>query len=196
MRGIAGFDDAKPSRELASVVRFAGLVLNFDACLLARESGDPIPLTRGEFAVLRMFVTRPGRVISRDTLLDAFTDRRFEPFDRSIDVLVGRLRKKVEADPKQPRLIVTVAGEGYRFDGLRLTSPQIAKLADADGTAKREGMPTAARASEGRGRSWKARRVRRNGAISQRSPPNLYGPRRLTRTIRRTCASSSTHSAG
>ena len=68
-----------------------------------------------------MFVTKPGRVISRDTLLDAFTDRRFEPFDRSIDVLVGRLRKKIEADPKQPRLIVTVPGEGYRFDGLMQT---------------------------------------------------------------------------
>jgi adenylate cyclase len=126
MRDTAGFDGVNPSREPASVVRFAGLVLNFDACLLARESGDPIPLTRGEFAVLRVFVTRPGRVISRDTLLDAFTDRRFEPFDRSIDVLVGRLRKKIEADPKQPCLIVTVPGEGYRFDGLaqRLSSEQ------------------------------------------------------------------------
>jgi adenylate cyclase len=113
MGDTAGFDGVKPS-----VVRFAGLILNFDARLLARESGDPIPLTRGEFAVLRMFVTRPGRVISRDSLLDAFTDRRFEPFDRSIDVLVGRIRKKIEADPKQPRLIVTVPGEGYRFDGL------------------------------------------------------------------------------
>jgi adenylate cyclase len=118
-------------------VRFAGLVLNFDACLLARESGDPIPLTRGEFAVLRMFATRPGRVISRDTLLDAFTDRRFEPFDRSIDVLVGRLRKKIEADPKQPRLIVTVPGEGYRFDGLTQSwsseqKPSIAVQASQD----------------------------------------------------------------
>src|ERR1700684_4248962 len=118
MRDTAGFDGVKPSREPASVVRFVGLVLNFDACLLARESGDPIPLTRGEFAVLRMFVTRPGRVLSRDTLLNAFADRRFEPFDRSIDVLVGRLRKKIEPDPKQLRLIVTVPGEGYRFDGL------------------------------------------------------------------------------
>ena len=137
MRDTAGFDGVKPSREPASVLRFAGLVLNFDACLLARESGDPIPLTRGEFAVLRMFVTRPGRVISRDTLLDAFTDRRFEPFDRSIDVLVGRLRKKIEADPKQPRLIVTVPGEGYRFDGLTLSlspeqKPSIAVRASQD----------------------------------------------------------------
>ena len=145
MRDTAGFDGVKPSREPASVVRFAGLVLNFDACLLARESGDPIPLTRGEFAVLRMFVTRPGRVISRDTLLDAFTDRRFEPFDRSIDVLVGRLRKKVEADPKQPRLIVTVPGEGYRFDGLMqsLSSEQKVSIAvqasqDDDGRPDRD----------------------------------------------------------
>jgi TolB-like protein/DNA-binding winged helix-turn-helix (wHTH) protein/Tfp pilus assembly protein PilF len=99
-------------------VRFAGLVLNLDACTLARDRGDAIRLTRGEFALLRMFVTRPGRVISRDALLDAFTNRRFEPFDRSIDVLVGRLRRKIEADPKRPRLIVTVPGGGYRFDGL------------------------------------------------------------------------------
>jgi adenylate cyclase len=137
MRDTVGFDGVKPAREPTSVVRFAGLVLNFDACLLARESGDPIPLTRGEFAVLRMFATRPGRVISRDTLLDAFTDRRFEPFDRSIDVLVGRLRKKIEADPKQPRLIVTVPGEGYRFDGLTQSwsseqKPSIAVQASQD----------------------------------------------------------------
>jgi TolB-like protein/DNA-binding winged helix-turn-helix (wHTH) protein len=91
--------------------------------MLSRDSGDAIPLTYGEFALLRMFVTRPGRVISRDTLLDAFADRRFEPFDRSVDVMVGRLRKKIEADPKKPRLIVTVPGEGYRFDGLTQSLP-------------------------------------------------------------------------
>ena len=125
MRDTAGSDGVEPAREPASAVRFARFVLNFEACLLARESGDPIPLTRGEFAVLRTFVTKPGRHISRDAPLDAFTDRRFEPFDRSIDVLVGRLRKKIEPDPKQPRLIVTVPGEGYRFDGLTQSfSPQ------------------------------------------------------------------------
>ena len=60
-----GFDGVKPSREAAKPLRFAGLVLDFDACMLARESGEAVPLTRGEFAVLRMFVSRPGRVISR-----------------------------------------------------------------------------------------------------------------------------------
>ena len=119
MRDAPGIDGVKPPREAASVVRFAGLVLSLDACTLARDSGDAIPLTHGEFALLRMFVARPGRVFSRDTLLDAFTNRRFEPFDRSVDVLVGRLRRKIEADPKRPRLIVTVPGEGYRFDGQR-----------------------------------------------------------------------------
>src|ERR1700691_3439541 len=118
MRYALEFNGVKPLPDVTLPVRFAGLVLNLDACMLARESGETILLTRGEFALLRMFVARPGRVISRDTLLDAFTNRRFEPFDRSIDVLVGRLRRKIEADPKKPRLIVTVPGEGYRFDGL------------------------------------------------------------------------------
>jgi TolB-like protein/DNA-binding winged helix-turn-helix (wHTH) protein/Flp pilus assembly protein TadD len=137
MRDVPDFDGVRPSREAASVMRFAGLVYDLDACTLARDSGEAIALTRGEFALLRLFVTRPGRVISRDTLLDAFTKRRFEPFDRSIDVLVWRLRRKIESDPKRPRLIVTVPGEGYRFDGLRQSlssqqKPFIAVLASQD----------------------------------------------------------------
>ena len=56
--------------------------------------------------------------MSRDALLDAVANRHFEPFDRSVDVLIGKLRRKIEPDPKAPRLIVTVPGEGYRFDGL------------------------------------------------------------------------------
>jgi TolB-like protein/Tfp pilus assembly protein PilF len=138
MRDAPGFDGVKPSREAASLVRFAGLVLSLDACMLARESGEPIPLTRGEFALLRMFVSRPGRVISRDTLLDGFANRRFEPFDRSVDVLVAKLRRKIEPDPKEPRLIVTVPGEGYRFDGLRFKPPELTRPADADSASKRE----------------------------------------------------------
>jgi DNA-binding response OmpR family regulator len=81
-------------------LRFAGLVLDLDACTLARESGEAIPLTRGEFALLRVFVARPGRVLSRDMVLNALGDRRFEPFDRSVDMQVGRLRRKIEPDPK------------------------------------------------------------------------------------------------
>ncbi len=115
-------EGVKSSRGAKAPVRFAGLILDLDACTLARESGDTIPLTPGEFTLLRAFVSRPGRVLSRDTLLDATFHRQFEPFDRSVDVLVGRLRPKVESDPKEPRLIVTVPGEGYRFDGLTKSS--------------------------------------------------------------------------
>ena len=105
-------------REAPSLLRFAGFILDLDARTLVRETGEAVALTRGEFALLRVFVTRPGRVLSRDAVLDAFANRRFEPFDRSVDVMVGKLRRKIEPDSKQPRLIVTVPGEGYRFDGL------------------------------------------------------------------------------
>jgi class 3 adenylate cyclase/tetratricopeptide (TPR) repeat protein len=115
MRDVPEPDGSKPIREAASLVRFAGLVLDLDANALARDSGEAIPLTRGEFALLRVFATRPGRVVSRDTLLDALAHRRFEPFDRSVDVLVGRLRRKIEPDPKHPSIIVTVPGSGYKF---------------------------------------------------------------------------------
>jgi class 3 adenylate cyclase len=108
-------DGLKPPGEARSLLRFAGLIVDLDALTLAREAGEAIPLTRGEFAILRVFVTRPGRVISRDTLLDALANRRFEPFDRSVDVLVGRLRRKIEPDPKRPTIIVTVPGSGYKF---------------------------------------------------------------------------------
>jgi len=109
-----GVDGAMPSSEAMGPVHFAGLILDFDACTLARESGEAIELTRGEFALLRFFVTHPRRVLSRDMLLDATAGRRFEPFDRSVDVMVGRLRRKIEPDPKAPRIIVTMPG-GYQF---------------------------------------------------------------------------------
>ena len=149
MRDAPKSDGSEPLREPPSLVRFAGLVLNVDARTLERESGEAIRLTRGEFALLRVFVTRPGRVVSRDALLAALANRRFEPFDRSVDSLIVRLRRKIEPDPKAPRLIVTARGEGYRFDGLRFNPRQIAKLADADSVSRPEATPIAARASEG-----------------------------------------------
>jgi class 3 adenylate cyclase/predicted ATPase len=120
MRDEPESDETKRPRE-AAVVHFAGLVLDLDAFTLARESGKAIALTRAEFALLRFFVSHPGRVHSRDALLEAMAGRRFEPFDRSVDVVVGRLRRKIEPDPKEPCLIVTVPGEGYRFDGFAKT---------------------------------------------------------------------------
>ena len=110
-----------PSGEPKSHLKFSSFILDLDACSLARVSGEVVALTRSEFALLRFLAQRPGRVASRETLLDAIANRRFAPFDRSIDVVVGRLRRKIEQNPRCPRIIVTVAGEGYRFDGLALS---------------------------------------------------------------------------
>jgi class 3 adenylate cyclase/predicted ATPase len=119
-------DGAMPLSEAKAPLHFAGLILDLDACTLARESGAAIQLTRGEFALLRFFASHPGRVLSRDMLLDATAGRRFEPFDRSIDVMVGRVRRKIESDPKAPRLIVTMPG-GYQFAALlRKERPTVA----------------------------------------------------------------------
>src|SRR5277367_397964 len=96
-------------------LRFGGFTLDLDGCSLSNTHGGDIPLTRSEFALLREFIRHPGRVLSRGYLIDALAGKRADPFDRGIDMLVGRLRRKIEPDAKPPRLIVTVAGEGYKF---------------------------------------------------------------------------------
>jgi TolB-like protein/DNA-binding winged helix-turn-helix (wHTH) protein len=90
-------------------------LLDLDGCALIRSDGSEVVLTRSEFALLREFVSHCGRVLSRDYLLDALAGKRADPFDRSVDMLVARLRRKMEPEPKQPTLIVTVPGEGYKF---------------------------------------------------------------------------------
>jgi TolB-like protein len=96
-------------------VRFAAFTLDLDGRSLSRADGGDVPLTHSEFALLREFVRHPGRVLSRDYLLDALAGKRADPFDRSIDMLVGRLRRKIEPDAKRPTLIVTAPGDGYKF---------------------------------------------------------------------------------
>ena len=72
-------------------------------------------LTSGEFDLLSTFVKHPGRVLSRDFLLEATRGRGSGPFDRTIDVQVGRLRRKIEDDPENPQIIKSVRGAGYLF---------------------------------------------------------------------------------
>lgn len=84
---------------------------------LTDAAGAEVPLTRAEFSLLEAFVRAPGRALSRDFLLQAVTGRDADSFDRTIDVLVGRVRRKIEADPKKPELIITIPGIGYRFTG-------------------------------------------------------------------------------
>src|SRR5215467_4858010 len=79
-------------------------------------SGREVRLTRAETALLTAFVESPRRVLSRDQLRYAVAGRGAEPYDRSVDMLVARLRRKIEPDPKAPRFILSVPGVGYKFD--------------------------------------------------------------------------------
>jgi two-component system, OmpR family, response regulator len=82
---------------------------------LRSTTGELRDLTTAEFNMLLMFVRRPSRVLSRDNMMDLLKGHEWSPFDRSIDSLIVRLRKKIEADPEMPRLIKTVRGVGYVF---------------------------------------------------------------------------------
>ena len=94
---------------------FAGFTLDVAGHSLTGPDAANISLRRSEFHLLLAFLRAPGRVLSRDHLLDAVASRQSAAFDRSIDVLVGRLRRKIEADRKSPALIITVPGVGYKF---------------------------------------------------------------------------------
>lgn len=98
------------------ILRFEGYTLDGGARTCVDARGQEVTLTRAEFSLLLAFGQKPGRVLSRDELTRVVTGRGAEPEDRSVDVLISRLRRKIEPDPKTPRLIVTVPGEGYRFD--------------------------------------------------------------------------------
>jgi two-component system OmpR family response regulator len=94
-------------------LRFAGWELDTAARRVVGPNGQEVPLTSGEFELLSVFARCPGRVLSRDFLLEQTRGREAGPFDRTIDVQVGRLRKKLEADPEDPQLIKSVRGAGY-----------------------------------------------------------------------------------
>jgi len=101
--------------EAPEQLRFLGWTL----LPVARELIDPeqtlVPLSTSEFALLMAFVTRPGRVLSRDQLLDLARGRSTRAFDRAIDTLVSRLRRKLGDEPRNPQIIKTVRGGGYLF---------------------------------------------------------------------------------
>ena len=96
-----------------SKLRFAGWELDTAARCLTSPLGADVALTSGEFDLLRAFAAHGGRVLSRDFLLGQTRGREAGPFDRTIDVQVGRLRKKIEADADNPHIIKSVRGAGY-----------------------------------------------------------------------------------
>lgn len=98
-----------------TVVRFAGWTFDLAGREIVSADDVAVPLSTGEYNLLVTLVQHPGRVLSRDQLLDLTRGRESVPFDRSIDTQISRLRRKVEADPKDPQIIKTVWGGGYVF---------------------------------------------------------------------------------
>lgn len=102
---------SNPDREIA----FGDFLLNLDSRELRDKDGDLVTLTSMEFDLLQAFAENPGRVMTRDTLLNLAHKRDWDPYDRSVDIRVGRVRRKIEVDPSKPEIIKTVRGVGYMF---------------------------------------------------------------------------------
>jgi two-component system phosphate regulon response regulator OmpR len=96
-------------------VRFGRCVLNLDKRKLYALDGSEVPLTAMEFDLMKLLAANPSRVLTRDELLEGAHNRSWEPFDRSIDIRIWRLRQKVEPDPSKPEVIKTIRGGGYMF---------------------------------------------------------------------------------
>lgn len=104
-----------PAKTDTGRLSFDGYVLDPQSHSLSGPQGEPIPLTSGEFALLRVFVEHFNQVLTRDQLMTHIHGRDAGPFDRSIDVQIGRLRRKIEPDPAHPQRIRSIRGSGYLF---------------------------------------------------------------------------------
>jgi two-component system phosphate regulon response regulator OmpR len=99
----------------ARLVPFGVGLLDLDRCRLTDREGCEIPITAMEFGLLKVFAERPNRPLSRDQLLNLTQQRDWDPYDRSIDIRIARLRRKIEPDPGNPTVLKTVRGMGYMF---------------------------------------------------------------------------------
>ena len=107
--------DSEISASPAACYRFAGWTIDFDKWELKAADGSEQSLTTSEFHLLEVFVMHSKRVLSRDRIMDLLKGHDWSPLDRSIDNQVSRLRKRIEIDPENPKLIKTVRGVGYTF---------------------------------------------------------------------------------
>lgn len=122
LRRTSQINPANNSNEINEILGFAGWKFNMKTRELTSPDGLLTPLSAGEHDLLVALVTHPQRVLSREQLLDMARSRDAQPFDRSVDVQISRLRRKLEANPAQPTLITTVRSGGYLF------TPQVTSL--------------------------------------------------------------------
>ena len=99
-----------------STAEFGEYVLDMETTKLSGSDGTDVPLTAMEFNLLKVFAKNRGRVLNRDQILEQAHDRSWDPFDRSIDIRISRLRRKIEKNPEKPAIIKTVRGIGYLYD--------------------------------------------------------------------------------
>ncbi|MCY6383577.1 response regulator [Hoeflea prorocentri] len=104
-------DKSKPGS-----ARFGDYVLDLEAAKMLDKEGEEVALTAMEFNLLKAFAENKGRVLNRDQILEQAHDRSWDPFDRSIDIRISRLRRKIERNPEKPAIIKTVRGIGYVYD--------------------------------------------------------------------------------
>lgn len=97
-------------------VQFGEFRLDLDAAKLTDAAGEEVQLTAMEFRLLKLFAENRARVLNRDQILEQAHDRSWDPYDRSIDIRISRLRRKIETNPQKPTIIRTVRGIGYVFD--------------------------------------------------------------------------------
>lgn len=95
---------------------FGKFVLDIPGAKLLDSNGAEVPLTAMEFSLLKVFAENKKRVLNRDQILEKAHDREWDPFDRSIDIRISRLRRKIEENPAKPQIIRTVRGIGYVYD--------------------------------------------------------------------------------
>ena len=107
-----GTPEAKAIEEMVAI---GACTLNLRSRELRDGKGREVPITAMEFALLKTFLDHPNQVLSRDQLLTLTRNREWEPFDRSIDIRIARLRRKIEEHPDRPRSIKTVRGAGYMY---------------------------------------------------------------------------------
>ncbi|WP_296761588.1 response regulator transcription factor [Sediminimonas sp.] len=107
----------RPAQQTAQTARFAGWTAHFDSYILEDDAGRETPFSHAEGEVLRLFLDRPKRLISRAMMQESLGGAAGESFDRAMDVRISRLRTKLREDPRNPRLIKTIYGAGYIFLG-------------------------------------------------------------------------------
>lgn len=117
LRRSSGVEQQPPALSDRGSRAFDGMRAHMDRMELVDRNGADCGLTSGDFKLLTVFLDRPKRVLSRDQLMDLTGGMKHNPLDRTIDNQVARLRKKIERNPSDPKLIKTVRGVGYMFAG-------------------------------------------------------------------------------